>query len=145
MPDFSTEGNDDSSHWVSHSCFAKASLATIPRRISRLVVIPSMCVSASARFAFRTTSSQLGAVMMIFAMRLSKSVPMTIVWEGRRWVSTRMPFPAGKRKELIFPTLSAQLLDTFSAVTLNWSECIGGGVSGFEDRGESGSEERGTP
>ena len=37
FPDSRTEGSEASSHCVSHSCLAKASLATIPRRISRLV------------------------------------------------------------------------------------------------------------
>lgn len=122
FPDSRTDGREVSNHWVSHPCFAKTSLATIPRRMSKLVCIPSTCVSARARFAFRTTSSQLGAVMMIFAIKLSKSVPTTVAWEGRRLVSTRTPLPAGNRNELILPTLSAQSLDTSSAVTRSWRE-----------------------
>ncbi len=84
FPDSRRGGNEASSHCVLHSCLANASLATMPRRMLRLVLIPSTYVSARARFAFRTTSSQLGAVMMILAIRLSKSVPMTAGCEGRR-------------------------------------------------------------
>ena len=83
--------------------------------------------------------------MIIFAIRLSKSVPITVACEGRRWLSTLMPFPAGKRNDLILPTLSVQSFETSSAVTLSCTECIGGGVSGFSERCERPSDDRGVP
>ena len=83
--------------------------------------------------------------MIIFAMRLSKSVPITVAREGRRWLSTLTPFPAGKRNELIFPTLSVQSFETSSAVTLSCRECTGGGVSGISERCERPTDDRGIP
>ena len=77
FPDFRTEGSCVSSHCVSQIWAAKSSLETIPRSASRLVLMPSIYVSAKARFAFMTTSSQVGAVIMILAIKLSKYVPMT--------------------------------------------------------------------
>lgn len=71
---------------------------------------------------------------MILAIRLSKSVPMTVACDGNIWVSTLTPFPDANRKELILPTLNAQSFETSSAVTLSWREWIGGGVLGSSER-----------
>ena len=60
-------------------------------------------------------------------------------------MSTLTPFPVGNLKELILPTLSDQSLEMSSAVIRSCRECIGGGVSGFSERVESGSAERGCP
>lgn len=84
FPDSRTVGIFVSSHCVSQPWMAKASLATIPRRTSKLVLTPSTYVSARARFAFRTTSPHVGAVMMILASKLSKSVPTIVAGDGRR-------------------------------------------------------------
>ena len=134
-----------SSHWVSHSRRRKASLATIPRSTSKLVLTPSIYVSSNARLAFLTMSSQLGAVMMIFAIRLSKSVPMTAIIEGRRCVSTRTPFPVGNLKELILPMLKVQWLDTSSAVTRSCREYTGGGFLGSVERWDRDREGKESP
>ena len=93
-------------------------------------------MSAKARFAFMTASPQVGAVIMILAIRLSKYVTMTAGCEGRRWVSTRTPLPAGKRKESILPTLNDQSFETSSAVTRSKRDCIGGRLSGSSGRFE---------
>ena len=145
FPDSTSLGRFLSSHLVSHSCFANASLATMARRISKLVFTPAICVSARALFALATTSSQLGAVTMIFAIRLSKSVPMIDGCDEIRWVSTLIPFPEGKRNKLILPTLKDQSFDTSSAVIRSWIECSGGGISGSEERFEIEREESGAP
>jgi hypothetical protein len=67
------DGRFLSSHCVSILPAKKSSLETIPRRMARFVLTPSMRVSLSTRRAFRTADSQLEAVTMIFARRLSKS------------------------------------------------------------------------
>lgn len=69
---------DASSHCVSHACASNSAAHTIPRRASKFVFIPSMLVSSTARFALEAALFQVGAVIMIFAKRLSKSV-LTIV------------------------------------------------------------------
>lgn len=53
---------------------------------------------------------------MTFAMRLSKSVPMTFGIPDRRFVSTLTPLPVGSRNEVILPMERDQLCETSSAV-----------------------------
>lgn len=83
--------------------------------------------------------------MMILAIKLSNSVPISAGNPGRRCVSTRTPCPAGKRYDLILPTERDQLFDTSSAVRRSWIECSGGGCAGLFDRLEGISFSKGSP
>lgn len=80
--------------------------------------------------AFRTAASHEEAVMMILAMRLSKSGETMAGRLLMRCVSTRIPLPVGNWKEVILPIERVQSLSTFSAVMRSWIECAAGGFSG---------------
>lgn len=63
-------------------------------------------MSSSARRALLTASGHVCAVMMIFAMTLSKSDVTIAGKPGIKAVSTRVPTPDGKLKDWILPMLS---------------------------------------
>lgn len=69
-----------SSHCVVHVPWRKSGCEVMARRMGRFVCTPVMCVSSSARWAFRTAASQDEAVMMSLAIRLSKSAETMAVW-----------------------------------------------------------------
>ena len=85
-----------SSHWVSHFPAMKSGCEIMAWTMEILVLMPMMRVSSSALFAFRSTACQLGAVMINFAMRLSKSAVTEAGEPPSNDVSTRIPFPVGK-------------------------------------------------
>ena len=119
-----------SSHWVSQCPARKSGCATMPRSMSMLVFTPLMEVSARARWALWTQSGQEEAVMMSFAIRLSKSADTMAGWPLMRCVSMRIPLPVGNWKEVILPMDKDQSLWTFSAVMRSWIEWAGGETSG---------------
>jgi hypothetical protein len=71
---------DASSHCVSHACASKSAAQTIPRSASKFVFTPSMLVSSRAGFALEIMPFQVGAVIMIFASKLSKLVLTTVLY-----------------------------------------------------------------
>jgi len=88
-----------SSHWVSHFPAMKSGCDSIECRIGMLVCIPVMWVSLNALLAFWSTISHEGAVTMILASRLSKSVVTVACRPDTRFVSTLIPLPLGKWKD----------------------------------------------
>jgi len=100
----------------------KSACERIEDRIGILVCIPVIRVSRNALLAFWSKPSHVGAVTMIFASRLSKSVVTVAGRPDTRFVSTRIPLPCGKWKDCILPILNDQFFVGSSAVMRNCNE-----------------------
>lgn len=130
---------------MSHLPCAKSGSAIMLRRIEMFVWMPTIRMSCNALFAFWITSCQVAAVTTSFAIKLSKSGVTAADTPFTRFVSILIPFPDGKWKDWIFPTLNDQFLVGSSAVIRNCREQGPGTCSGSLRSGPIPAIARGYP